>query len=184
LGALGDAGAVTTNDENLAVTVRALGNYGSRKKYVNEFQGLNSRLDEIQAAFLDVKLKYIDKENDARRKVAQYYCENIKNPNIILPVKPSFFLNDKENKSHVWHLFVIRTEDRDKLQKYLQNYEVQTLIHYPIPPHLQNAYKGMFNCNFPITELIHNQVLSVPISPVLNEFDIKNIVSFLNNYDC
>ena len=179
---MGDAGAVTTNDENLAVTVRALGNYGSRKKYVNEFQGLNSRLDEIQAAFLDVKLKYIDKENDARRKVAQYYCENIQNSDIVLPLNHSFFKKQQDYNSHVWHLFVVRINERNKLQDYLLNNGIQTLIHYPIPPHLQDAYKEKFCNRFPVTELIHNQVLSLPISPVLDFTELERIVEVVDSF--
>ena len=182
LGALGDAGAVTTNDSNLAEIVRALGNYGSRKKYVNDFQGLNSRLDEIQAAFLDVKLKYIDKENDYRREVAKYYCENIKNPNIILPVKPSFFLNNEENNSHVWHLFVIRSKERNELQKYLENNEIQTLIHYPIPPHYQKCYKETINLSLPYTEQIHNEILSLPMSSLITEQMVKKVIDNINSY--
>ena len=132
LGALGDAGAVTTNDDTLAEVVRALGNYGSKQKYVNEYKGLNSRLDELQAAILDVKLKYLDAENQCRREIAQYYCENIKNEKLVLPSYSPF---RGLGGNHVWHLFVIRTTYRDELQQYLTDNGVQTLIHYPIPPH-------------------------------------------------
>jgi Predicted pyridoxal phosphate-dependent enzyme apparently involved in regulation of cell wall biogenesis len=135
LGALGDAGAVTCKDPLLAKTIRALANYGSEEKYVNKFQGLNSRLDEMQAAVLDVKLKYIDADNDKRRKVAEKYITEINNPKIILPQMPA------DAKEHVWHLFVIRTAKREKLQEYLTKHGIQTLIHYPIPPHKQKAYK-------------------------------------------
>ncbi len=176
LGALGDAGAVTTNDSNLAEIVRALGNYGSRKKYVNDFQGLNSRLDEIQAAFLDVKLKYIDKENEYRKDVAKYYCENIKNTDIILPVDSSFFQNIEDNNSHVWHLFVIRSKEREKIQKQLENNCIQSLIHYPIPPHKQKAYSKFSNSNLPITQDIHNEVLSLPISPIISKSELDKII--------
>lgn len=174
LGALGDAGAVTTSNDDLAKTIRALANYGSNKKYINIYQGLNSRLDEIQAAVLDVKLKYIDVENTRRREIAENYLTNINNPKIILPQLPE---NDKE---HVWHLFVIRTQERENLQNYLTEKGVQTLIHYPIPPHKQDAYREMNDLVFPITEQIHNQVLSLPISPVMSNDDVKVIIQTLN----
>ena len=177
LGALGDAGAVTTNDDALATMVRALGNYGSKQKYINEYQGLNSRLDEIQAAMLDVKLKYIDRENEYRRKIAEYYINNIKNEHIILPINHlSFTIN---NFSHVWHLFIIRSTKRDSLQQYLTDNGIQTLIHYPIPPHKQGAYKQMNNVTFPVTELIHNEVLSLPISPVMEWEEVERVVEVI-----
>lgn len=176
LGALGDAGAITTNDDQLATTIRALANYGSNQKYVNIYQGLNSRLDEIQAAILDVKLKYIDSENQKRIDIAKRYISEIKNPKIILPELP-----ENENE-HVWHLFVIRTENRDELQNYLTEKNIQTLIHYPIPPHQQNAYKEWNNMSFPISEKIHNEVLSLPISPVLEDEEIQTIIKALNNF--
>lgn len=175
LGALGDAGAVTTNDNKLAEAIRALRNYGSHKKYENKYQGLNSRLDEIQAAFLSIKLKYIQKDIEARRDVASFYLKRIKNPKIILPK-----VNNKE--SHVWHLFVIRTPDRTKLQNYLLEKGIQTLIHYPIPIHKQLAYKKFNNLSFPITELIQKQVLSLPLSGVIESLELKEIVKALNNY--
>jgi dTDP-4-amino-4,6-dideoxygalactose transaminase len=136
--------------------VRALGNYGIKVKYVNDYQGLNSRLDEIQAAFLDIKLKYIDLENQRRREIAQYYCENIKHPAIILPMQNNLNSEIRNLQSHVWHLFVIRTESREKLQHYLTENGIQMLIHYPIPPHKQKAYKLWNAWEFPITEKIHN----------------------------
>lgn len=176
LGALGDAGAVTTNDDELAKTIRALANYGSNQKYVNIYQGLNSRLDEIQAAVLDVKLNYIDAENQRRREVAKRYINEIKNPKIILPEYPE---NEKE---HVWHVFVIRTTEREKLQTYLSENGVQTLIHYPIPPHKQEAYKQWNHLSFPITEKIHNEVLSLPMSPVMTDEEVGKIIRVLNNY--
>lgn len=179
LGALGDAGAVTTNDPHLAEVVRALGNYGSKQKYINEFQGLNSRLDEIQAAFLNVKLKYLDTETRRRRNIAAYYLENIKNPDIILPVVSGKAQN---YKAHVWHLFVIRSKHREKLQAFLSENGVQSLIHYPIPPHKQNAYQKLNDQTFPITEGIHEEILSLPISPIMEIEEVKNIVSFLNQY--
>ena len=175
LGALGDAGAVTTNDETLAKTIEALRNYGSHKKYENIYQGLNSRLDEIQAAFLNVKLKYIQKDIFERRRVANYYLEHIKNPAIILPK----VLNEE---GHVWHLFVIRTSKRDELQKYMNDNGVQTLIHYPIPPHKQEAYASFNKLSFPITEKIHEEVLSLPISSVMSDDEIGKVVKALNNY--
>jgi dTDP-4-amino-4,6-dideoxygalactose transaminase len=179
LGALGDAGAVTTNDTELATMVRALGNYGSKQKYVNEYQGLNSRMDEIQAAILDVKLNYLEAETLRRREIARYFCENINNENIILPL-----IDYKLSSSnfHVWHLFVIRCSERDRLQQYLTENGVQTLIHYPIPPHKQSAYLSFNNQCFPITELIHNEVLSLPISPVMTDEEMLLITHLLNSY--
>ncbi|MBE4950142.1 DegT/DnrJ/EryC1/StrS family aminotransferase [Chryseobacterium culicis] len=176
LGALGDAGAVTTNDEKLAATIKALANYGSNQKYVNIYQGLNSRLDEIQAAVLDVKLKYIDSENETRRQIAKRYISEIKNPAITLPEYPE---NEKE---HVWHVFVIRTAQRDALQKYLTENEIQTLIHYPIPPHKQQAYKEWNEQSFPISEKIHEEILSLPISPVMTAEEIEKVIEILNKF--
>ena len=175
LGALGDAGAVTTNDKDLARTISALRNYGSEKKYENIYKGLNSRLDEIQAAFLNVKLKYIQDDIDGRRKVANYYLNNIKNDNIILPTVI-------EEEGHVWHLFVIRTENRNSLQEYLLDNDIQTLIHYPIPIHKQQAYMEFNRLNFPLTEQIQNEVLSLPIYPNMSKEIINTIISAINNY--
>ncbi|MDR1544702.1 MAG: DegT/DnrJ/EryC1/StrS family aminotransferase [Prevotellaceae bacterium] len=175
LGALGDGGAVTTNDDELATVVRTLANYGSSKKYVFDYQGINSRLDEIQAAVLDVKLKYIDQENEYRRKIAKRYILEITNPKIILPQMPE---NEKE---HIFHLFVIRTENRDKFQNYLTENGIQTVIHYPIPPHKQACYKEFNNISLPITEKIHKEVLSLPISPVMTE-EVKKVITTLNNW--
>jgi len=180
LGALGDAGAVSTNDENLAEVVRALGNYGSKQKYVNEYRGLNSRLDEIQAAFLNVKLKYIDTENQHRKEIARYYCENITHQDFILPVNPSFFSDEIIKNSHVWHLFVVKVKERDKIQRKLADSGIQTLIHYPIPPHLQKTYKEFCNNNLPITSQIHNEVLSLPISPVTSIDEANYIINTIN----
>lgn len=176
LGAFGDAGGVTTNDPKLASTIRAIANYGSHQKYVNIYQGLNSRLDEVQAAVLDVKLKYVDAENEKRRKIAQSYITEINNSKITLPSYPE---NEKE---HVWHLFVIRTSNRDHLQKYLQENEIQTLIHYPIPPHQQEAYKQWNSLYYPITEKIHQEVLSLPISPVMTQEEVTKVIETLNFY--
>ena len=183
LGALGDAGAVTTNDDQLAEIVNALGNYGSSRKYVNDYQGLNSRLDDIQAAFLDVKLKYIDAENQRRCEIAQFYCENIKNPVILLPNNNNFSLFTLHSSlSHVWHLFVIRCSRRDKLQNYLTEKGIQTLIHYPVPPHKQKAYKDWNDMVFPVTEKIHHEVLSLPVSPVLRDDEVKIVVDAINKF--
>lgn len=176
LGALGDAGAVTTNNAELAKTIRALANYGSEEKYINKYQGLNSRLDEIQAAVLDTKLQYLDTENERRREIAQHYIENITNPLIILPQLPV------EKNSHVWHLFVIRTAERDILKQYLADNGIQTLIHYPIPPHKQEAYPQLNELSLPVTEQIHREVLSLPISPVLTDEEIKTVVDTINSY--
>lgn len=175
LGALGDGGAVTTNDETLAKTIKALGNYGSHKKYENLYQGTNSRLDEIQAAMLRVKLRHLDEEIEKRREIANYYLNNIKNHEIILP-------KIKNQDAHVWHLFVVRTNKRDTLQKYLLDNEIQTLIHYPIPPHHQVAYKDWKSKNYPISEQIHNEVLSLPISPVQSMEDTQKIVEVINEF--
>lgn len=179
LGALGDGGAVTTDDEELATVVRALANYGSSKKYVNDYQGLNSRLDEIQAAILRLKLNRLDSDNQRRREIARYFLDNITNPNIILPCNRQ---SEREvcNLEHVWHLFVIRTRFRDELQKYLADNGIQTLIHYPIPPHKQKAYKDWNSMCFPITETIHIEVLSLPISQVMTDNETKSVAECLN----
>lgn len=182
LGALGDAGAVSTKDDELAQVIRALANYGSKQKYVNEYQGLNSRLDEIQAAFLDVKLKYLEAENQYRRQIAQYYCKNISHPDIILPGRPDFFTTEQSNLTHVWHLFVVRTSNRQKLQDHLAAAGIQTLIHYPIPPHKQLAYKHMNEQTFELTESIHEHVLSLPIGPTLSLDEMKTVVSVVNSF--
>jgi len=176
LGALGDAGAITTSDDELASLVRALGNYGSKVKYVNEYQGLNSRTDEIQAAFLSVKLKYLDRENEIRRRIADSYIKNIKNKKIVLPLLP------EKTDTHVYHVFVIRTENRDELRIYLENNGVQALIHYPVPPHKQKAYKAWNEKCFPVTEKIHREVLSLPMSPVMTEEEVNRVIDLLNNY--
>lgn len=176
LGALGDGGAVATNNEALATAIRALANYGSEEKYVNKYKGLNSRLDEIQAAVLDEKLKHLDNENQRRREIAKYYAENINTPFIVLPQFP------EDEKEHVWHIFIVRTAERDRLQKYLSENNIQTLIHYPLPPYKQEAYKEYNHLSFPITEAIHNEVLSLPINPVLTEDELKIIVDVLNRF--
>ena len=176
LGALGDGGAVTTNDEELVNTIKALGNYGSHKKYENLYKGINSRLDEMQAAMLRVKLRYLDNEVEKRREIANYYLQNIKNDKLILPTV-------RAEDNHVWHLFVVRTTNRDELQKYLLDNRTQTLIHYPIPPHKQNAYKEWKNESYLISEKIHNEVLSLPISGVQSLEDTRKIVQVINDFN-
>jgi dTDP-4-amino-4,6-dideoxygalactose transaminase len=178
LGALGDGGAVTTNDAELAKVIQSLRNYGSEAKYKNEFIGVNSRLDEIQAAFLSVKLPNLDAENAIRRAIANRYLTEIKNDKIILPI-----LSLRGTKqSHVFHLFVIRTENRAHLQQYLLENGIQTMIHYPIPPHQQKALSSWNYLSFPITEKIHQEVLSLPMSPVLTMDEVDSIISILNKY--
>lgn len=182
LGALGDAGAVTTNNDELAEVFRALGNYGSKEKYVNKYQGLNSRLDEIQAAVLSVKLKRLDEDNQKRREIAKFYCDNITNPNIILPIIQNSKIKIQNYFGHVWHIFVIRHFKRDQLQKYLADHNIQTLIHYPIPPHKQLAYKEWNTLIFPNAERIHKEILSLPLSPVMPDEEIFKVVEVLNNF--
>lgn len=173
LGALGDSGAVTTNDANLADVIRALGNYGSKEKYKNLYQGLNSRMDEIQAAFLSVKLKHLDDENERRNKIANQFLSSINNPKIILP--------EINGGSNVWHLFVIRTNSRNTLMKYLEDNGIQVLIHYPIPPHLQAAYNSL-NFKLSITECIHSQLVSLPFSPVMDKEEVEYIIETINRF--
>ena len=176
LGALGDAGAITTNDDVLANCLRALLNYGSHVKYKNLYKGINSRLDELQAALLKVKLKYLDEETQTKRAIANRYRNEIVNPKIILPE----VVNEL---AHVWHLFVIRTDDRDNLQKYLSENGIQTVIHYPIPPHKQSAYIEWNYENYPISEKIHNEVLSLPLSSVMSLYEVDQIILLLNSYN-
>ncbi|MEG0814989.1 MAG: DegT/DnrJ/EryC1/StrS family aminotransferase [Mucinivorans sp.] len=176
LGALGDSGAITTKDAELSRVVRALANYGSSKKYVFDYCGYNSRMDEIQAAFLNVKISHLMDENARRRVVANYYCQHITNPKITLPLQPS------DPMEHVYHIFSIRTSDRDALQKYLTDNGVQTLIHYPIAPHKQHCYATWNERSYPITEKIHREVLSLPISAVLTDDEVKQVVEILNQY--
>jgi len=185
LGALADAGAITTDNEELANILRSLRNYGGSEKYKYEYQGFNSRLDEMQAAFLAIKLKYLDRENEIRRGVAEFYCKNIIHPEIILPVNIDFFSIDNPHKkySHVWHLFVIRHPERDKLHKYLKTSGIQSLIHYPIPPHKQIAYKVFNELSLPVTERIHSEVISLPMSQVIQEDQLEMITSVINQFD-
>ena len=172
LGAFGDAGAVTTNDKELAQVIEELGNYGSSKKYVFDYQGRNSRLDEIQATILNVKLRHLDADNQRRRAVADYYINNVKHSEIILPT-PS---------DSVYHIFPILCERRDELQQYLKENGVETMIHYPIPPHKQACYKEWNDLSFPITERIHRQELSLPCHPTLKKEEADQIVSLLNRF--
>lgn len=175
LGALGDGGAITTNDKLVADTIRALANYGSQKKYVFKYCGRNSRLDEIQAAILDVKLKYLDNDNHKRQQIAKFYYDNINNPKILLPERT----NDNNN---VYHLFPVFCEDRDNFQQYLKDNGIQTLIHYPIPPHKQECYKEWNKFTLPITEKIHNQELSLPISPTMTLEQAQEVIYYVNHY--
>ena len=177
IGALGDAGAVTTDDDDLASVVRSIANYGSSKKYVNDYQGLNSRLDEIQAAVLRVKLRRLDEDNKRRREIAATYHRKITNPSLTLPG-----LNEKNPLSHVWHVFVVRSRSRDEFQKYLTGNDIQTLIHYPIPPHKQKAYHSWNELSFPITEKIHKEVLSIPISQIMTDSEVQSVIEAINAY--
>lgn len=173
LGALGDAGAIATNDEDLYLKAKALANYGSDRKYHHIYKGLNSRLDEIQAAVLDVKLPHLDADNTRRRQIAAYYRSHITNPKIILP-------QTYDENAAVWHVFVVRTQERDAFQQYLSDNGVQTIIHYPCPPHKQLAYKEWNNLSYPISEEIHNTIISLPISPVMTDDEVKKVVEIVN----
>ncbi|KWU52236.1 DegT/DnrJ/EryC1/StrS family aminotransferase [Pseudomonas palleroniana] len=182
LGALGDAGAITSSDAELVHMIQALRNYGSHEKYKNLVQGVNSRLDEMQAAMLSVKLKYLQVQTEARRRVAAIYMAGIKNPLIKLPLNSG--IDVMSHASHVWHLFVVRSEVREALQGHLAAGGVQTLIHYPIPPHQQQAYAraDFYNKSFPITESIHREVLSLPISPVMTDAEAQRVVEACNSF--
>lgn len=177
LGALGDAGAVITNDSQLAETIATLANYGSQKKYNNIFQGVNSRLDELQAAILSVKLNYLDNENLARNAVANAYLAGINNPFVTLPKKVCY------DSTHVWHLFVVKVTDRNHFQAYLLDKGIQTVIHYPIPPHKQVAYTSLSTLHLPITEMIHETVLSLPLSPLMEKDEIETVINAVNEYN-
>lgn len=197
LGALGDAGAICTDDSELAECCRTLANYGSQEKYKNKYQGYNSRLDEIHGAALRVKLEYLDQQNQSRRRVAQRYIEWIDHPAITLPtvfdftrsgpvkngetVDPSE-VSVTDIKSHVWHLFVIRYPNRDRLRDYLEEKGIQTIIHYPIPPHQQEAYSDWGDKSLPITESIHEEVLSLPMGPHLTETEVNEVIDVVNHY--
>lgn len=174
LGALGDAGAVTTDNEQLAQTIRSLANYGSTRKYEFSFKGKNSRMDEIQAAVLNVKLTYLDKENQRRKQIAKAYLEGINNPQIRL-IKD----NDRDN---VYHIFPILCPSRNRLQQYLKDNGIETMIHYPIPPHQQEAYKEWSEQHYPITEFIHHQELSLPCNPTMTDEEVYQIIDSINMY--
>lgn len=180
LGALGDAGAVTTRDPQLAAVIRAIANYGSVVKYQNQYQGLNSRLDELQAAALSVKLNRLDHDNQLRRQVAARYMEEIRHPQLVLPQPAGHSVF--ADFSHVWHLFVVRCARRDALQQHLEVNGIQTLIHYPIPPHRQGAYAGQFADSLPLTEKIHAEVLSLPISPVMSDDSVERVIAITNQF--
>lgn len=175
LGALGDAGAVTTNDDELAACIKLLHNYGSSKKYVNEKIGVNSRLDELQASFLNLKLKDLDQDNEKRRAIAKQYLKEISNPKIKLP-----FYDGSHN--HVFHVFVIRVENRSHFTSYLEQKDIGYLIHYPIAPHRQKALLSYTSLALPVTEAIHDTVISIPLSPVLTIVEITTIINALNQY--
>jgi len=175
LGALGDAGAITTSDDELAQILRALRNYGSHEKYKNIYIGINSRLDEIQAAILSIKLKYLEKQTAQRRKITELYLKEIKNPHIKLPLK---YIKEQ----HVWHLFVIRCQDRTLLQNHLAEQNIQTQIHYPIPPHQQRAYAHRQWRDYPLTDKIHKEVLSLPLGPTMTQGDALHIINTCNNF--
>lgn len=194
LGAIGDGGAVTTNDEELSNMIRALANYGSNIKYIHNYKGLNSRLDEIQAAVLRVKLNRLDIDNQHRRSIAQFYLDNIVNPEIILPkletyeegvIKNYQYCSARvlNNLSHVWHLFVVRSNNRNKFQKFLDHEKIQTIVHYPIPPHKQKAFREWNALCLPVTERIHGEVLSLPISQVMTQEEAKIVVAAVNRYE-
>lgn len=180
LGALGDAGAMTTNDAELAQTVRALGNYGSHKKYENLYQGLNSRLDEMQAALLRVKLQHLDADTMARRHIAVAYAQGITNPLVKLPIAPSSTVDGLDN--HVFHLFVVRVKNRTAFQAHLKAAGIDTLIHYPIPPHQQQAYRDYQHLSLQLTETIHQEVVSLPMGPTISGAQVQDIIKACNAY--
>ncbi|WP_421285731.1 DegT/DnrJ/EryC1/StrS family aminotransferase [Aeromonas veronii] len=190
LGALGDAGAITTNNDELAQTLKALRNYGSHKKYENLYQGVNSRLDEIQAAMLRVKLPHLEVETARRQQIAAMYCEGINNPCVLLPLDAAAFTtNDslstiQHYKAHVWHLFVVRCKQRDALQKWLLENGIQTLIHYPVPPHKQKAFYKYSQHKLPVTEKLHEEVLSLPMDQTLSIDSVNNVIKLVNAFLC
>jgi dTDP-4-amino-4,6-dideoxygalactose transaminase len=177
LGALGDAGAVTTNDDALAQTITALRNYGSHKKYYNLYKGFNSRLDELQAAFLSVKLRHLDADNQRRRAVAAQYAANMCNPAVQLPQMPA------DAAEHIWHLYVVRVQNREHFTTYLEHRGIQTVIHYPVPPMQQVAYEELAALKLPHTEAIHREVVSLPISNVMSHREIEEVVAAINQYN-
>ena len=195
LGALGDAGAICTDDAELAECCRTLANYGSQEKYKNKYQGYNSRLDEIQAAALRVKLEYLDQQNQSRRKIAQHYLGEIEHPDVTLPTVFDFSEHESRERaidptqipvtevdSHVWHLFVVRHPNRNNLREYLEDEGVQTIIHYPIPPHKQEAYSEWNDKSLPVTERIHEEVISLPMGPHLTETEVIEVIDTVNRY--
>ncbi len=175
LGALGDGGAVTTNDDALALQIRKLRNYGTSSKYVNDILGFNSRLDELQATFLSTKLSLLDKDNEVRRSIAKRYISEIKNDKLVLP-------GFSGAKDHVFHLFVVQVQNRTDFMDYLKTKGIGSLIHYPIAPHKQEALPDYKDLNFPVAEKIHREVVSIPMSPVLNSEEVSTIISVLNSY--
>ena len=186
LGALGDGGAVTTSDPELAEAIRTLANYGSSEKYIFRYRGRNSRLDEIQAAVLDVKLTYLDEDNEKRRQIARIYFNGITNPDVVLPGKDLYFSQDPDKKApvdNVYHIFLVLTDHRDSLQSYLKKNGVQTLIHYPVPPHRQECYKDWASLSLPVTESIHDRELSLPMSPVMTAEEARRVVDLINSFD-
>ena len=186
LGALGDGGAVTTSDPELAEAIRTLANYGSSEKYIFRYRGRNSRLDEIQAAVLDVKLTYLDEDNEKRRQIARIYFNGITNPDVVLPGKDLYFSQDPDKKApvdNVYHIFPVLTDHRDSLQSYLKKNGVQTLIHYPVPPHRQECYKDWASLSLPVTESIHDRELSLPMSPVMTAEEARRVVDLINSFD-
>lgn len=176
LGCLGDGGAVTTNDDELATKIRAIRNYGSDYKYHHIYRGTNSRLDEVQAAWLGVKLPHLDEDNAKRRSIAERYIREIKNPIIELPAFPI------DPEGHVWHVFAVTSKDRDRLDKYLTDNGIQTNIHYPIPPHKQGAYAELSGLSFPISEKMHREILSLPMSPVLTGEEVSIVIDTINGF--
>lgn len=175
LGAFGDAGGITTNDEELFERCKAIANYGSDRKYHHIFKGVNSRLDEIQAAILDVKLMHLDHDNARRREIAARYRSEISNPFVLLP-------QTYDELAHVWHIFAVRTQNRDLLINHLESAGIQTNIHYPTPPHLQGAYSEWANEQYPITEKIHREEVSLPMSPVLTDDEVDFVIEVINNF--
>ena len=174
LGALGDAGAVTTDDKSLAEVIRSIGNYGSSRKYVFDYKGRNSRIDEIQAAILDVKLRYLDVENQKRKQIAAIYINKVNNPLIRIP--------QCDDRDCVWHIFPVLCEQRDRLQQYLKDNGVETQIHYPVPPHKQRCYSEWNHLSFPITERIHREELSIPCNQAKKNEEVDEIINLLNSF--
>jgi len=180
LGALGDAGAITTNNEELAKVIRAWRNYGSHVKYQNLYKGLNSRLDEIQAALLTIKLKFLDQDNQRRREIADFYLRTISNEKVILPQVAGN--RAVTFAAHVWHVFPVRVKDRSAFQKHLKENNVESVVHYPIPPHRQEAYKEWAHLSLPLTEQIHDEIISIPLSPVMSSEEVQTLVEIINLY--